>query len=200
MFFFQSANHTLTRICSLVVNRPLPPPPGLDQVFKDISRPELIPDTPPKVPSPPFWKRATEEELEMAHAFMRGPVGNGISMTFFGFFALMMPLEDKSLKWAQFGFLFSLFSITRKVSFLYVLRNVPLMMEWAFWLRRVGIKSPSFATLAVLPVLYAVGYMNEKSFGTQIAISIISALVVGDEYSHKLIGVYQFLTHIGYRE
>ena len=192
---FQSANHTLTHVCSLIVNRPLPPPPGLDQVFKDIARPEPIPVTPPKV-----WKRATEEELEMAHAFIRGPVGNGLSLMIFGFFLLMMPLENKDFKWAQFLFVYSAFMITRKATFIFVLRNVSLMMDWAHWLRRVGAKGPSWSSLMVLPVLYAVGYMNEKSFATQMTISIISGLVVGNEYSHKLIFVYQFMMRLGYRE
>jgi len=71
-------------------------------------------------------------------------------------------------------------------------------MDWAFWLRKLGVKGPSWASLAVLPVLYAVGYMNEKSMTTQITIAIISALVPGNQYSHKLVAAYQFLGRLGY--
>jgi hypothetical protein len=191
--FFQSVNHTLTRVCGLIVDRPLPPPPGLNQVFKDIGRREAVAVATPRATSPPVWKRATDEEREMYHAFIRGPVGNGISLMFFGFFVLMMRLEDKDLKWPYFALVLGVFDITRKASFMFSFRNVSLLMNWALWLRKVGVKGPSWASLAVLPVLYAVGYMNEKSMTTQITIAIISTLTPGDQYSLALIALYPLL-------
>jgi hypothetical protein len=177
---------------------PLPPPPGLDQVFKDIGRPEAVAVVAPRTPPPFDWRLATDEERERVHAFIRGPVGNGISLAFFGFFVLMLRLEDQGLKWLQFTCVLSIFHITRKASFIFALGNVSLLMDWARWLREVGAKGPSLSSLAALPVLYAVGYMNEKSTATKIAISIISVLVAGDDYSHKVIPLFQILASLGY--
>jgi hypothetical protein len=132
----------------------------------------------------------------MYHAFIRGPVGNGISLTFFGFFVLMLPLEDKDLKWAYFSLVFSIFYMTRKASLLFAFRNVTLLMEWAHWLRKLGVRGPSRASLAVLAVLFAIGYMNEKSGTTQIILAIITGLVPGVHYSHKLVPVFHFLFHL----
>jgi hypothetical protein len=177
---------------------PLPPPPGLEQVFKDIGRLETVAVVAPRAPPPSNWRRPTDEERERIHAFIRGPVGNGISLAFFGFFVLMLRLEDQDLKWLQFACVLSIFHITRKASFIFALANVSLLMDWARWLREVGVKGPSLSSLAVLPVLYAVGYMLEKSTATKITIYIISALVAGDHYSHKVIPLFQILENLGY--
>jgi hypothetical protein len=197
--FFQSANHTLTHICSLIVDRPLPPPPGLNQVFKDVGRREVA----VIAPRAPSWEPLTDEERGKFYAFLRGPVGNGISLMAFGFWVLTMRLEDQKgtfQKWLNFALVLQVFKFSRRASLLFALRNVCLLMDWASWLRKLGIKAISLSFLAVLPVLFAVGYMNEKSFGSQIAIAIISALVVGDDYTHKLLPVFQYMAHFGFGE
>jgi hypothetical protein len=125
-------------------------------------------------------------------------VDNGISLAFFGFFVLMLRLENKELKWYQFVLVLSFFHATRTASFVFSLSNTSLLMDWAYWLRKVGVRSPSWVALLVLPVLFAVGYMNEKSFATQLTISIVSGLVVGDHYSHSLVAMYSTLTRMGY--
>jgi len=110
----------------------------------------------------------------MTYAFLRSPVGNRIMLMLFGFCVLFMPLEDKGLKSLHFAFVFTVFSLTRKASLSFNLRNESHLMGWAFWLRGVGIKGGSRGSVAVLPILYAVGYLNEKSFYTQVIIGTIS--------------------------
>lgn len=110
----------------------------------------------------------------------------------------MMPLENKDLKWFYFAGVFCIFYITRKASLIVASSNVALLMNWARWLRKVGVKGPSGSSVAVLPILYAVGYMHQTSTTTQIAISVISALVAGDDYSHNVIPLMQILGRSGY--
>lgn len=173
----------------------MPPPPGLDQVFKDIGRRDPIPTITPGTPAPstPIWPTPTKEELEAARTFINGPVGNGISFMIYGFFALMLRLEHESGKWGRFLLVFNIFWLFHEATLVHAVRNVSLLMDWCYWLRKIDVRSPSLGAMAVMPILYGVGYMIEKSFTTQVIVCIISALVVGDHYSFKIIPFLQIL-------
>jgi hypothetical protein len=154
-----------------------------------------------------IWKSRTDGELEwferaMYYTFIRGPVGNGISWMFFGAYLLVLSLEDTvemSLKWPQFAFILYLFQSTRHSTLIFALRNVTLLMDWVLYLRRCGVKAPSWEALVPLPILFALGWMNENSLKTQIIAGVLSGLVPRDEYSHQLVYFIQFLFHIGWQ-
>ncbi|KAH8704765.1 hypothetical protein BGW36DRAFT_366141 [Talaromyces proteolyticus] len=188
----QEANHTLTSMCNMIVNKPMPPPPGLNEVFKDIGRRDAAPTNMPKPPVP-IWPTPTKEELEAARAFANGPVGTGIYFAIHGFIALMLRLEAESGKWARFLFIFNLFWFFRRITLVQAVASVCLLMDWCYWLRKVGVRGPSLGALAVLPILYGVGYMSEKSFTIKIILSVVSVLIVGDHYSQKLLPMLQIL-------
>jgi len=110
-FLFQSAGYTLTRTCSLIVDRQLPLPPGLGPVLKEMRvrgaeglvippldgfvRPWNREQADGKVVAPgatawDIWKSRTDGELEwferaMYYTFIRGSVGNGIHGCYLAF-------------------------------------------------------------------------------------------------------------------
>ena len=105
----------------------------------------------------------------------------------------MLRLEHESGKWVRFLFVFNIIWLFNEATLIHCVRNVSLLMDWCYWLRKIGVRSPSLSVMAVMPILCGVGYMLEKSFTTQIIVCIISALVVGDHYSLKLMPFLQIL-------
>jgi hypothetical protein len=210
------------------VDRQLPLPPGLGPVLREMRAREAedLATPPPdgfvrpcnrdqadgKVVAPgatawDIWKSRTEGELEwferaMHYTFIRGPVGNGISGMFFGFYLLVLSLEETAQtgrKWPQFAFILYQFQSTRNSTLIFALRNVTLLMDWALYLRRCGVKAPSWEALGTLPVFFALGWMNEKSVTTQIIGGVLSGLVPPDVSSHQLLYFIQFLFHLGWQ-
>lgn len=70
-------------------------------------------------------------------------------------------------------------------------------MDWSVWFREIGVRG-LLPRLAVLPVLYAVGYMGAAGLWSQVAIGVISAMVPGDTYSHKLGFAFIYLEQYGW--
>ncbi|OBT56278.1 hypothetical protein VE04_02506 [Pseudogymnoascus sp. 24MN13] len=77
----QSMKHTLTDACALIIDRPLPPPPGLNQVFKGVKRREVG-----SVDASP-WSHLTDMELKGLY-----------STALFGFSMLAIALKGKDIE------------------------------------------------------------------------------------------------------
>ncbi|KFZ17384.1 hypothetical protein V501_01750 [Pseudogymnoascus sp. VKM F-4519 (FW-2642)] len=77
----QSMEHTLTDACALIIDRPLPPPPGLNQVFKGVRRREVG-----SVDASP-WSHLTDMELKGLY-----------STALFGFSMLAIALKGKDIE------------------------------------------------------------------------------------------------------
>jgi hypothetical protein len=120
----------------------------------------------------------------------------------FGLYLLVLSLEETAetgRKWPQFAFILYQFQSTLNSTLIFALRNVTLLMGWALYLRRCGVKAPSWEALCTLPVFFALRWMNEKSVTTQIIGGVLSGLVPPDAYSHQFLYFIQFLFHLGWQ-
>ncbi|KFY83986.1 hypothetical protein V500_09690 [Pseudogymnoascus sp. VKM F-4518 (FW-2643)] len=158
----QSVNKTLTDICELVVDQPLPPPPGLNQVFKDI-RPRGAESAVPSI-----WNLLTDE-WKAFRAFLRTPVGACLATMLFSYGMLAVGFKGQdielmigsiSVNYLTEGVWFMLFrvlflglSFAWKPWFTYTSGYVFLLADWAFWVQDQGLKEPSWVSRAVLLTL-----------------------------------------------
>lgn len=196
-------NKTLTDICELVVDQPLPPPPGLNQVFKDI-RPRGAESA-----VSPIWNLLTDE-WKAFRAFLRTPVGACLATMLFSYGMLAVGFKGQdielmigsiSVNYLTEGVWFMLFrilflglSFAWKPWFIYTSGYLFLLADWAFWLQDQGLKEPSWVSRAVLLTLCVVGYMHGKSSTTRFSVLFLSILVPGETCSHKLVAICHFLT------
>lgn len=198
-------NNTLTDICELVVDQPLPPPPGLGQVFKDI-RPRGAESA-----VSPIWNLLTDE-WNAFRAFLRTAMGACLATMLFSYGMLAVGFKGNdielmigsiSLNYLTEGVWFMLFRVLFLVLsfawtpwFIYILGYVFLLADWAFWLRDQGLKEPSWVSLAVLLTLCVVGYMHGKFSATRFSVLFLSILLPSETCSQKLAAMCRFVIDI----
>lgn len=162
-------NHTLSDICELIVDRPLPPPPGLKQVF-DISRRGT------QSVATSFWDRQVDDWKAFL-AFLHRPVGALFPMILIVLSMLGMGFNGKKTKLMIFSVSISMGYLTGgariiflfktmfllicfKVEpwFVFALGYVFLVTSWKFWIQDQGIKGLSWYEPIVLVIICFVRY------------------------------------------
>jgi hypothetical protein len=188
--------HTLTDACALIIDRPLPPPPGLNQVFKGVRRREVG-----SVDASP-WSHLTDMELKGLY-----------STALFGFSMLAIALKGKDIElivcsvsmgylieeaWAMLPLrsIFLIIYFIWEPWFAYDLGYVFLLADHIYFLGKVGDDEGTlWVGLAVVLTSYNIAYTSRSSRyfrWFQCPMLATSILLAGMSCWGRLVVMYQF--------
>lgn len=184
--------HTLTDVCALIVDRPLPPPPGLDQVFKGVRRRGVE-----SVDASAFG-HLTDKELKEFY-----------SMILFSFSMLAIMFKGKGVELivcsVSMGYLIeeAWFTLPLRSIFLIMyfiwepwfafdLGYVFLLMDQTFFVMDGGDEELPWISLAVVLNTCRIGYTSRTSRWFQYLMLATSILFAGMSCRDRLVAMYQF--------
>ncbi|OBT69557.1 hypothetical protein VE03_00821 [Pseudogymnoascus sp. 23342-1-I1] len=170
----QSVDNNITDACALIIDRPLPPPPGLSQVFRGIRRRDF------EIADASMWNHLVEKDLKWSVSSTLFTV----SMLAMGFKGSDVELVACSVAMGylieEAWFMLPLRSVLLIVYFIWEpwfafdLGYVLLCADWAFFLQLqdkgiswVHIKELSWLDIGLMLNMCRIGYTSRSSRGFQ---------------------------------